>query len=493
MGPGTVIAKKYRLVRSLGEGAMGTVWEAVNLFTHRPFALKLVRADAAAGSELMERMLREASAAGRLQHPNVIEVYDFGTTESGEPFLVMELLTGQTLESLLEQRSRLDVVRAAAVGVEVARALSVAHAAGIIHRDLKPANIFVHEEMERVRVIKVLDFGVSKHVGADPGTATITGVPIGTPAYMSPEQAQAMKSLDFTADIWALGVILFELVTGRLPYQGATAYAIVGELLHARIPRISEVLPEIDPQFDAIVARCLERDLTRRFASAREVEVQLESLLPKSSGAVLMDLDEDATLSRSAPAALAAATLPVDAAAQTVLGGPASSPEASGPHVPVMSAADITGPQRAQLVSYPELAGPGSGPVQGAVTQLPVFVGPRDAALGQNRVTLLFAVVGGFVVLLAMVLAILFVFRPSNDPDVLATEAPDPVTAPMSASPAPTLPPQPAVTASVAASAPPAPSAAPSATAPQRKFPVVRPLRCKAPLLNPKTHKLYCP
>ena len=295
MTPGTVIANKYRVIRALGEGGMGSVWEAVNLLTDRHFALKLMHREG--GKAMTDRMLREARAAGRLQHPNVIEVYDVGATDEGEPFLVLELLTGQTVESLLQQRIKLDVVRATAVGVEVARALSAAHAAGIVHRDLKPANVFLHEEA-RSRRVKVVDFGVSKSLTGTAPPATVAGVPIGTPAYMSPEQAEGSSKLDYRTDLWSLGVLLFEMVTGRLPYQGLTAHAIVGELLRSDRPRVRELVPDIDPRFDQIVARCLERDPTRRIGSARELTAELESLLTKPTDAILRDLDEDATLSR---------------------------------------------------------------------------------------------------------------------------------------------------------------------------------------------------
>lgn len=301
MGPGSVVSNKYRLLRSLGEGGMGAVWEALNLRTQRRFALKLVRGDASTAPELRERMLREASVAGRLEHPNVIEVYDVGETEAGEPYLVMELLRGESLADLLERVGRLDTVRAAAVGAEIAAALQAAHAAEIVHRDLKPANVFLHEDAGHGRVVKVLDFGVSKLMTPGSPSATATGAPIGTPAYMSPEQAEGRRDVDHRTDLWAVGVMLFEMVSGRLPFGGATAFAVVGEVLHAPIPRLDAVVSDADPRLSHIVARCLSRDPGRRFASARELGAALESLLPKRASAVIVDFADDATLSRKVP------------------------------------------------------------------------------------------------------------------------------------------------------------------------------------------------
>jgi serine/threonine-protein kinase len=273
---------------------MGSVWEAVNLFTHRRFALKLVSRQADNLPHLSERMLREASAAGRLQHPNVIEVYDVGATDEGDPFLVMELLEGQTLEGLLMQRSKLDPQQAIAIAVEATRALEAAHEAGIVHRDLKPANVFLHEVRNKERVVKVLDFGVSKLLTGEAGTATVAGVPIGTPAYMSPEQAEG-GAIDFRTDLWALGVILFEMISGRLPYDGNNAYAIVGEILNKEPARLSSVVPDVDPALDEIVTRCMQKDPAQRIGTARELMAALESLLKRSPEAILRGLDEDAT------------------------------------------------------------------------------------------------------------------------------------------------------------------------------------------------------
>jgi serine/threonine-protein kinase len=302
MKPGTLIAGKYRLVSRLGDGAMGSVWEAVNELTQRSFAIKLIHRTAAGGDELRSRMMREARAAGRLHHRNVIEVYDVGETAEGDPFLVMELLRGETLESLLQRKGQLSVNLTCAIGVEVSRGLAAAHDAGIVHRDLKPANIFLHRDPDRGVVVKVLDFGVSKVVSDQNASATTTGTAIGSPAYMSPEQAVGAPDIDARSDLWSVGVLLLEAASGSPAFDGDTVYAIVGNILHGELPRLSARAPNADARLDTIVARCLVRDRAARVATARELAAHLETLLPARAEAVLEDLEEEPTLAREGPA-----------------------------------------------------------------------------------------------------------------------------------------------------------------------------------------------
>lgn len=243
MGPDTVIAGKYRLVRHLGDGAMGSVWEAKNELTQRSFAIKLIQVTGGEAEELRQRMLREASAAGRLHHRNVIEVYDVGETESGDPFLVMELLRGETLEALMDRRGRLSTAAVAAIGAEVAKALDAAHEASIVHRDLKPANVFLHQDPDRGIVVKVLDFGVSKVISEESASSTVTGTAVGSPAYMSPEQAMGSR-VDHRTDVWSLGVLLYEMASGKGAFDGDTPYAVVAGILQGPSPPCSTPRPE---------------------------------------------------------------------------------------------------------------------------------------------------------------------------------------------------------------------------------------------------------
>ncbi|WP_437612630.1 protein kinase [Sorangium sp. So ce834] len=265
---GLVIAEKYKLVRRLGEGSMGVVWAALNLSTSREVALKLIhRPD----PELRRRLQREGRNGGALRHGNVIDMYDMGETEFGEPFLVMQLLTGETLADLLQRRRRLDADVAAAIGRDVARGLAAVHAAHIVHRDLKPANIFLHREPDMDDpVVKVLDFGVAKNLAMNDGIRTATGGAVGSPLYMSPEQVRAEPNVDHRADIWALGVVLFEMLTGTRPFQG-DARAVFTGILSGEIPKVSRYLRRVDPGLVELVARCMARQRDERIGSAAEV------------------------------------------------------------------------------------------------------------------------------------------------------------------------------------------------------------------------------
>ncbi len=223
MKSGALIGGKYRLTRQIGSGAMGVVWAATNESLGREVALKLI---VSSNDELRMRLLREGRACGGLKQRNIIELYDVGETAEGDPFLVMQLLSGETLASLLKGKRRLEPAHAARIARDVALALVAAHGAGVIHRDLKPTNIFLHEEIDAsgdpITVVKVLDFGVAKKSGGESdGLATVTGGLVGSPAYMSPEQANAQRDLDHRSDLWSLGIVLFELLTGVLTSSAA--------------------------------------------------------------------------------------------------------------------------------------------------------------------------------------------------------------------------------------------------------------------------------
>ena len=328
MTPGTVVGGKYLLSRLLGQGAMGEVWAAVNQATGGAVALKLLSRP---GEELRHRLLREARACGRLRHRNVIDVHDVAVLEDGEPFLVMELLAGETLAGLLERSRRLLPHRAARIARDVARALEAAHRAGIVHRDLKPANVFLHREdgAEDV-VVKVLDFGVSKSADASDALARALGTAVGSPAYMSPEQARAAADLDHRTDLWSIGVVLFEMLAGRRPFDG-DARQLAGRIAASPAPRVSEVVEDVDPGLAGIVACCLEREPARRFGSAGELAAALDRharpplpfARPPAWPRTLVDGDDMPTMKRdrgilrALPAAPADAT-PVDPAGPTL-------------------------------------------------------------------------------------------------------------------------------------------------------------------------------
>ena len=229
MEPGHTIAGKYRLNQLLGTGGMATVWSATNVFTERQFAIKFMLPSLARTPEAARRFLMEAKASARINHPNIIEVIDVGQTEDGALFMVMELLTGISLETALRrQNPPMMAYEFALIMLDVARALAAAHANGVIHRDLKPSNIFLHKDRNGVAVPKLLDFGVSKFLEEEGSTAlTIAGTVLGSPMYMSPEQAKGAPGIDHRTDIFGFGSILFEALVGYRCFDAPNFNALI--------------------------------------------------------------------------------------------------------------------------------------------------------------------------------------------------------------------------------------------------------------------------
>jgi eukaryotic-like serine/threonine-protein kinase len=228
---GQLIAEKYRLERLLGRGGMGEVYEARHVVVGRRFALKLLHSHLAQGSSAVARFLREARAAGSLENPHIAAVVDFATTSDGVPFLVMEYLEGLSLGRLLAGEGPLPVPRAVSLLLQICRGLEAAHQAGIVHRDLKPDNLFVVEQPDGSELLKILDFGIAKLVDEPSAQLTHSGAVLGTAFYMAPEQARGEKQIDFRVDIYALGVIAFELLSARKPHPGDGYNAILAHIL----------------------------------------------------------------------------------------------------------------------------------------------------------------------------------------------------------------------------------------------------------------------
>jgi serine/threonine-protein kinase len=275
MKPGALLAGKYRLEHVLGSGGMGEVWAATNESTGRSFAIKMLHGST---PDLRTRMLREARAGGTLRHKNIVEIYDVGETDDGDPFLVMERLSGETLGERLEREGSLPPAAAVEIAGAIAAALRVAHAKGIVHRDLKPANVFLHREADTAaapgaegegEVVKVLDFGVSKHLQDKAGT--ITSGLVGSPPYMSPEQACAEPNVDARSDLWSLGVVLFQMLAGRRPFPTTSPYMVITEIVNGPIPSIAEAVPGLSPGVVRVVQRSLTRDVDAREGSADEL------------------------------------------------------------------------------------------------------------------------------------------------------------------------------------------------------------------------------
>ena len=280
---GTIVAERYRLLARLGNGAMGEVWKAEHLSLRSLFALKLIDPalldDGSARDELFARFAREAQASAQLQSPHVVQVTDHGL-DRGIPYIAMELLQGETLGARLDRVGSISVQETVKFMSHVARAMTRAHDAGIIHRDLKPENIFIVRN-EDDEIAKVLDFGIAKltRSSLDIGLkATSTGQLLGTPCYMSPEQATGAQ-LDHRSDLWSMAVITFECLTGSLPFLSTNLGDMILSICSRPLPVPSQVTPGLPPAFDAWWARAASREVNARFPSARAMIEALRDAL----------------------------------------------------------------------------------------------------------------------------------------------------------------------------------------------------------------------
>jgi len=232
---GTVLGGAYKITRLIGQGGMGAVYEGVQLRLERRVAVKLMARELSANAEAIARFRREAEVTSQLGHPHIVQVFDFGAAPGGEPYLVMEYLEGEDLAAALK-RGALSPVEAAGYVRQACAGIAEAHALGIIHRDVKPANLFLAKKRSGETVIKVLDFGISKLMGKQSDLAiTATQAILGSPYYMSPEQMRCSRDVDVRADIWALGVTLYELVTGKRPFVGDNLASLMMRVLWPRL------------------------------------------------------------------------------------------------------------------------------------------------------------------------------------------------------------------------------------------------------------------
>jgi endoglucanase len=262
---GKLIGGKYRIVRLLARGGMGVVYEAQHTVVRRRFAIKFLRRDLAERRDILNRFQREAEAAGALENDHVTAAIDFSISDDGTPYIVMEYLVGESLGALLEREGRLSVGRAADLVVQACRGVGAAHAAGIVHRDLKPHNLFVCRRDDGSDFVKVLDFGVAKLQALDEASAaTRTGVVLGTAAYMSPEQARGDKLVDKRADVYALGAILYELVSLKRPHPGDSQNAILHHIATQPPASLASVQPGLPADFVDLVGRAIASDPAAR-------------------------------------------------------------------------------------------------------------------------------------------------------------------------------------------------------------------------------------
>jgi eukaryotic-like serine/threonine-protein kinase len=279
--PGATVATRYRLDHCLGEGGMGTVWAATHLVMQRRHALKFVRGSVHGREELRRRFLREARAASAVDHPNVVRVHDVFELEDGTPVMVMDLLEGETLGHKLRREHTIGLEELAGLLVPVLSAVGTAHAMGVIHRDLKPDNIFLEARGDGPPAIRVLDFGIAKLTGAgtitDSANITDTGALLGTPVYMSPEQGFGERDIDHRTDIWALGVILYEALSGGRPVEGENLGQVLKRLLHDGITPLEVLVPDLPAEVTSLVNRMLCRERSERPADLREVSAVLSA------------------------------------------------------------------------------------------------------------------------------------------------------------------------------------------------------------------------
>ena len=276
--PGTIIAGRFQIESKLGEGGMGAVYRAINAATGRMVAIKAMHPEYAIKKDVVRRFMREAKAATAIRHPNVIEILDVVEAEGGEPVMVMELLDGEELDAYMTRMGPLPLGEVARIMTPVVSAVGAAHALGIIHRDLKPENIFLAKRPDGSRLPKVLDFGIAKVLDpnqinelATKSGATRTGSMLGTPHYMSIEQACGEKDIDHRSDIWSLGIILYSMLCGRRPYDGENYGQILKALMTSTPPPIETLVPGLPGDVVDIVNRCTARGRQDRPADLREV------------------------------------------------------------------------------------------------------------------------------------------------------------------------------------------------------------------------------
>jgi serine/threonine protein kinase len=287
---GLIIDQRYRIVRPLGEGAMGSVFVAEHLGLHKQVALKLVRSEFVGNRELSARFAREALAGSRIEHPSVVAVLDYGSLADGTAYLVMPLVPGAPLSDLLSARGRLPWAQAAELGAQIADALAAAWAHGFVHRDLKPDNILIEPRGQDAPLARVIDFGVAKlsdqrfaeATGAASGAQPLTkeGTIIGTPGYMAPEQALG-RTATHAADLYSLGVVLWEALVGRRRWDGTSIRAILQAQLREKRPSVREATADatIPIGLDQLIERLVSVQIERRPSDARQVRDELRALI----------------------------------------------------------------------------------------------------------------------------------------------------------------------------------------------------------------------
>jgi serine/threonine-protein kinase len=317
---GEILAGKYRVERVLGEGGMGIVVAAFHLALEQRVAVKFLRKDVAHRGDAAERFRREARAVARIQSEHVARVLDVGEMEDGETYIVMEYLDGNDLAEEMRKRGALPLAESIDIALQIADAVSDAHASGIVHRDLKPANVFLVRRSDGTRLAKVLDFGISKSLLLDSASnvsLTQTSTVMGSPLYMSPEQMRSARDVDGRTDIWALGAILYESLAGAPPHSGASLPEICTSLLHDTPRPLESLRSDLPPGLAAVIMRCLAKDRADRFPSMRDFTLALAPFAAEAGVGITTTLSRLTPHGQSVVAATPASEGPATIASAT--------------------------------------------------------------------------------------------------------------------------------------------------------------------------------
>ncbi|MFO0677853.1 MAG: protein kinase [Polyangiaceae bacterium] len=266
---GAVLSRRFRLVKRLGEGGMGVVYAAESLADGRKVALKILREEFLSEPTVLQRFLDEGRTCQKLAHPNIVTVFETAQAEDGSPYIVMELLEGIPLSAYTANGGRIAVLQAVPIVHGILNGLAAAHAQGIIHRDLKPDNVFLSRDAKGQFVVKLLDFGIAKvmDVAGGMGNKTKTGMLLGTPAYMSPEHVKNAKDVDARTDLWSVGVMFYEMITGRVAFPAPTEYARLTAVLTTQPDAVERIDPNLAP-YSAFISQAMQKDRSLRFQSA---------------------------------------------------------------------------------------------------------------------------------------------------------------------------------------------------------------------------------